>query len=118
MISLNGTALGIRTDELALRGLRAPGVSVSVERSEGGVAHVLTAPMLGGRELVLEGVITYAQATAVHAMIDAGVAVALVHPLFSGEVLVLATELIDLQTEYINPTSTDLLAGTIQLLEV
>ena len=119
-VTLGGIALGVAYgDELALRGLRADTVAIETQRSEGGVLQVLVAPMEGGRSLELEGVLTIAQVDAVLALSSSGSPVALVHPQFSGQVLITGTDgFPDAGIEYTNPAPTSWLAGSIYLLEV
>jgi len=118
-ITLGGISLGVAYgDELVLRGLDAPAIALSSQRSEGGTLHILTAPLVGGRALELEGFITYAQRTAIEALIAAAAAVTLVHPRGTFSVLITATAFEDALTEYTNPRTTEWLTGTISMLEV
>lgn len=118
--TLGGIALGVAYgDELALRGLRADTIAVETQRSDEGVLQVLIAPMEGGRALELEGVLTIAQVEAVLALSSSGSPVSLVHPQFSGQVIITGTDgFPDAGIEYTNPVSTSWLAGSIYLLEV
>ena len=116
MISLGGLTL---SDNLRLLGLRVVPISASTARSEGGVAHVLTAPLEGGRALELSGFFTSAQVEAILAMAAAGTAVDLIHPRGSFSVLITACSLAD-WIEYVDAGTDpdDFEEGTITLLEI
>jgi hypothetical protein len=116
MTSLGGLTL---SDNLRLLGLRVVPISASSERSEGGVAHVLTAPLIGGRELQLSGFFTSAQVEAILAMAAGGTAVDLVHPRGNFSVLITACSLAD-WIEYVDAGTDpdDFEEGTITLLEI
>lgn len=119
MITLAGISLGIAGgNELVLLGLQANPLAVSSQRSEGGILHVLTAEMDGGRELELEGTILLSQQEAVVAIAALRNPVALVHPLFSGSVLITGTAFKSAETEYVNPEPTCWVSGSIYLLEM
>lgn len=114
MITLGGLTL---SDNLRLLGLRADPVAVDLQRSEGGVAHILTAPLQGGRALQLQGYFTSAQVDQIMAMANAGDPVELVHPRGTYSVIITGSTLAD-WIEYVEPDPADFEEGTINLIEV
>ena len=113
MISLGGLQL---SDNLRLLGLRVAPVAVNTQRSEGGVLHVVSAPVVGGRALELTGYFTSAQVDAVMAMCD-GQARELVHPRGNFSVIIVSCDLAD-WIGYVEPDPADFEEGKIILLEV
>lgn len=105
------------SDNTVLRGLDADTVSVSVERSDDGVALPLVAAMDGGRELTLYGWFERQIEDQVLELAKGCSPVQLTHPLFSGSVLITGTDMEDL-IEYVDPDPDDYRVGEINLLEI
>jgi len=113
-------------DNLRLDGLHtSPGAAGSARATLGGVV-IQTMPMIGCKTLSLvatldgtavKGVFTQAQLDAMVALRDAGEPVALVHPLYSGQVY-LPTDGIDVSQvfDYADPSDDDWYVGTITLI--
>lgn len=115
MISLGGLQL---SDNLRLLGLRMVPVKASSQVAEGGVAHVLTAPLVSGRNLKLTGFYTSAEVEAIMAMCD-GQARDLVHPKGTFSVIIVGTDLAD-WIEYVDAGTNpdDFEEGYFELLEM
>lgn len=118
--TIGGIHLGITAgDNLVLTGLDGAEIDVDTQRSDHGHLQILVATRDGGRELQLEGTITAAQEASLVAMAKAGATVMLIHPRFTGEVLIIGLEFAaaDL-TDYVNPPADSWRDGTINLIEV
>lgn len=115
MTSLGGLQL---SDNLRLLGMRRVPIKASVQVAEGGVAHVLTAPLVAGRSLKLTGFYTSAQVEAIMAMCD-GQARELVHPRGTFMVIIVGTDLAD-WIEYVDAGNNpdDFEEGYFELLEM
>jgi hypothetical protein len=104
-------------DNTVLRGLDANTVSVSVERSDEGVALPLVAVLDGGRELTLYGWFERQLEQQLLDIAKSGTPQQLDHPLYSGTVLITGTDMED-WFEYVNPDPDDIRVGEINLLEI
>jgi len=123
MVSLGAIILD---DNLRLDGLHASPASAGSARVTMGGVVIQTMAMNGGRTISLvatqdgstvKGVFTKAQLDAISAMRDASAPVALVHPLYSGQVY-LEPDAIDVSQvfDYADPGDDDWYVGTITLI--
>lgn len=115
MISLGSIVLD---DEWVLRGLEADRVAVELERSDSGVAQLLIAPMVGGRQLELHGRLAMAVEEQILALSESMAPIPLVHPRFSGLVLITGAAFEYLVAELVDPSPDTERIGSIYLLEV
>lgn len=113
MISYGGLQL---SDNLRLLGLRVAQIKANVQVSEGGVSHILTGELIGGRTLELDGDYTSFQVEAMLAMCD-GQARELIHPRGTFSAIIIGTDLAD-WIEYVEPDPDDIEYGKFQFLEV
>ena len=113
-VSAGGLAL---SDNLLLRGLRGDPVAVDMQRSEGGVAQILVAPLEGGRPLALEGYFTAAQVDALMDMARIGEPVTLIHPRGTFSWLITGSSL-EPWIDYVEPDPNDFEFGTVNGIEV
>lgn len=104
-------------DNIVLRGLQADVVTVDVERSDSGVAQVLIADIEGGEELQLVGWYTFDQVDQILSLSAEKSPVLLIHPRFSGMVLITGTSLEDV-VEYKDPDGDDYRSGSINVLRI
>jgi len=115
-------------DNLRLDGVHTSPASAGSARATMGGIVIQAMPMNGGRVLALvatmdgdavKGVFTQAQLDALVSLRDAGVPVALVHPLYSGQVY-LAPDAIDVSQvfDYADPSDDDWYVGTITMITV
>jgi hypothetical protein len=105
-------------EEMVMRGLESDPVAVDQQRSDAGVSILLVAEIDGGRVLEINGEITLGVEQQVLALSAAGVPVSLVHPRFSGQVLITGVKFDFVLTEYVNPTPSALREGSVFLIEV
>lgn len=114
-VMLNSIDLG---EEWVLRGLEADRVAVDVQRSDTGVAQVLLAGMEGGRELELHGRLTVAVEEQILSLSASMGSVSLVHPRFTGQVLITGVDFDFLVSELVDPPPETERIGSIYILEV
>lgn len=114
-ISLGSITLN---NEWVLRGLEANRVAVEMQRSDSGVPQLLIAPMIGGRSLELHGRLTMAVEEQILALSESMAPVAVVHPRFAGQVLIVGVSFEFLVSEIVDPTPDIERIGSIYLLEV
>lgn len=105
-------------DNILLRGLQADRVAVDMQRSDSGVAQILVADVEGGEALELYGWYTFDQVEAVLALSAGKSPVLLVHPRFTGLVLIQGTSNMEDVAEYVDPYGSDYRAGSINLLRI
>lgn len=123
MISVGGIVLD---DNITLAGLiNEPKLSGTITATFGGVAYRNIARSVG-QSLVLEvdrghGYVTYTQSLSLAELRDAGSAVAVVHPMFSGNAIIPPDGINLIFTDFdkcVNPTGDEWMDGTINLITV
>ncbi len=112
LVALGGVTL---CDNLVLRGLRAPQVAISQQRTKGGKLFALANRLDGGRALELYGHYTTGQADALQAL--EGVEITLVHPRGTFAVMIEGNDLEPLWGYLTTRNSNDIEIGTFFLLE-
>ncbi|SHO52838.1 hypothetical protein [Desulfopila aestuarii] len=105
-------------DEWVLRGLEADRVAVEVQRSDSGIQQLLIAPMVGGRSLELHGRLTMVVEEQVLVLSESMAPVLLIHPRFTGQVLITGEAFEFLVSELVDPPPNTERIGSIYLLEV